>query len=257
MYDRWVANWTLEIKDSVAVITRPHSEEDALSFDAVTELADLLDTASAPRDEVSVVAITGTDGRFVPDVDRDELSRRSEGEAVSGDALAWHRVTVALESVPQPTVAAIDGKASGGSFLLAMACTFRLGSERSLFGPVELNLGVVGTDSSAHLVRLVGPAIGAELLLTKRDMDAATAKQMGLISEVLPSEGFDAKARQWCERIAALPAATVFAIKQAVRGSTGASRDELLGAQPPNSSAWVGGSGEDLVGVRNSTHTAS
>jgi enoyl-CoA hydratase/carnithine racemase len=227
----------LEIEDSVAVITFTHSENGSLSFAAVTELADLLDAVTASRDNASVVLLTGTDGRFVPDVDRDELSRRSEGEEVSGDVLAWHRVTAALRSLPQPTVAAIDGTAGGGGCLLALACTFRIGSERSVFGPVELNLEVVGTDSSAHLVRLVGATIGAELLLTERDMDAAAAKQLGFINEVLPSEDFATQARQWCQRIAALPPETVFAIKQAVDGSTSASRDDVLAAQPLNSSA--------------------
>jgi enoyl-CoA hydratase len=227
----------MEIDDSVAVITCTLAENDLLSFGAVSELADLVDTTSAPRDKVSVVVITGTDGRFVPDVDRDELARRSEGEAVNGDDLAWHRVSAALGSMPQPTVAAIDGNAGSGGCVLALACTIRIGSERFVFGPVEPHLGVVGTDSSANLVRLVGPAIGAELLLTERDLDAATAKQIGLINEVLPTKEFDAQARQWCHRIAVLPPATVFGIKQAVKGSTSASRNELLDAQPPNSSA--------------------
>jgi enoyl-CoA hydratase len=72
-----------------------------------------------------------------------KLTRRSEGEAVSGDDMAWHRATGALESVLQPTVGAIDGNASGGGCPIALACTFRIASQRSVFGPVELNLGVV------------------------------------------------------------------------------------------------------------------
>jgi hypothetical protein len=54
---------------------------------------------------VSLVVITGADGRFVPDVDREELARRAEGEEVSGDLLAWDRVTGALGSLPQPNTA--------------------------------------------------------------------------------------------------------------------------------------------------------
>jgi enoyl-CoA hydratase/carnithine racemase len=68
-------------------------------------------------------------------------------------------------------------------------------------------------------------------------MDAAAAKQVGLINEVLPTEGFASQARHWCQRAAAMPPATVFAVKQAVDGSTSASRDELFAVQPPNSSA--------------------
>jgi enoyl-CoA hydratase len=227
--------WVLEIEGSVAVITFTSPKDALLSLEQVTELADLLDGASVPRDEVSVVVLGGADGRFVPDLDQDELARWAKGEAVSGDVFAWDRVTGALRSLPQPTVAAIDGQAAGGGCLLALACTFRIGSERSVFGPVELNAGIVGTDSSAHLVRLVGPTLAAELFLTAREIDAATARQLGLLSEVLPSEGFDAQARQWCQRIAALPPETVFGVKQAVEGSTSVSRDDVLAAQPPNS----------------------
>ena len=236
-YDRHLGGWTLEIEGSVAVIASTHSQKDVLSLGAVTELADVLDSASAPRDEVSVVVLTGTDRRFVPDIDRDELARRSEGDAVRGDVLAWDRVTSALESMPQPTVSAIDGNAAGGGCVLALACTFRIASDRSVFGPVELNLGIVGTDTSANLVRLVGPATAAELLLTERQIDATAAKQVGLMTEVLPSEDFATQARQWCQRIAALPPVTVFAVKQAVQGSTSASRDEVFDLQPPSSSA--------------------
>ena len=225
----------MAIEDSVAVITFAASKDASLSLDAVSELADHLDTAGAPMGEVSVVMLTGTDGRFVADVNRDELARRSEGEEVSGDPRAWNRVVEALRSLPQPTVAAIDGPASGGGCLLALACTFRIGSERSVFGPVELDFGIVGTDSSADLVRVVGATTSAELLLTRRKVDGPTAKQIGLISEVLPSDGFDAQARRWCQSIAALPAATVFAVKQAVAGSTSASRDDILATLPPTS----------------------
>ena len=226
---------TLNIEDSVAVITFTSSQHDLLSFDAVTELADLLDAIRASSDETSVIMLTGTDGLFVPDIDRDELVRISEGEPVSGDILAWHRVVTALESLPQPTVAAIDGQAGGGGSVVALACTFRIASERSVFGPVEFDLGVIGTETTANLVRLVGPALGAELLLTGRQLDAPAAKQLGVINEVLASERFAAQARDWCQRITALPLATVFAVKRAVIGSTNVSWDELLDLQPPNS----------------------
>ena len=230
----------MEIEDSVAVIASTHSQKDVLSLVAVTELADLLDSVSAAAGEASMVVLTGTDGRFVPDVDREELVRRSEGEVVSGDVLAWHRVTSALQSMVQPTVAAIDGNAAGGGCVLALACTFRICSDRSLFGPVEQNLGILGTDTPTSLVRLVGPATAAELLLTERQLEAATAKQVGLMNEVLPSEDFAAHARRWCQPIAALRPVTVFAVKQAVQVSTSATRAEVLDLRSPDSSAQAG-----------------
>jgi enoyl-CoA hydratase len=225
----------LQIEDGIAVLRFQNSEDALLSLSVLTELADLLDSAGASRNEVSIVVLTGADGKFVPDVDRGELARRVEGEEVSGDASAWSRAVEALTSLPQPTVAAIDGEAVGGGSLLALACTLRIGSERSVFGPVELDFGIVGTESSAYLVRLVGKATAAELLLTRRELDAATAKEIGLINEVLPSEGFDAQVREWCQKIASLEPATVFAVKQALERSTPASRDDIVATLPPAS----------------------
>jgi enoyl-CoA hydratase len=223
----------LEVEGGVAVITSRHSAEQLLSLGELTELAALLDGARGLGDEASVVMLTGTDGRFLPDADREELSRRAEGGEVSGDGLAWHRVTTALRSMPQPTVAAIDGNARGGAGLLAVACTLRIASERSLFGPFDLDLGIIGTGTSAYLVRLVGPAVAYELLLSQRAIDAPAARGLGLTNELLPAESFAGHVRDWLQRITTFPTATVFAVKRAVEGSTSASRDDVLAALPP------------------------
>jgi enoyl-CoA hydratase len=235
-----MSHWSFSIgDDSVAVITFTSSKKDAsLSLAVVDELADLLESAARARERIAVIVLAGEGGSFLPDADRAEISRLAEGVEVSelsGDPKAWYRAGESLRSLRQPSVAVIDGPASGGACLLALACTFRIASERSVFGPVDLSLGIVGTHSSAHLVRLVGPTIAAELLLRRSELDAPVAKQIGLLSEVLPDEGFDAQARQWCEAIATLPRETVFAVKQAVEGSTATSRDDILATLPPNS----------------------
>jgi enoyl-CoA hydratase/carnithine racemase len=229
-----VGCWTLEIENGVAVITYTPAGNASLSFAAVAELAGLLETGSAVKDGVSVVVLTGSGGGFLPDGDRDELARIAEDGAGDGDALAWHRATTALRSLPQPTVAAIEGEARGGACLLALACTLRIAGDASVLGPLELGLGVVGTDISADLVRLAGPATAAVLLLTGRQVDAASAKQLGLVDELLPTDDFAARARDWCQRIATSPPDAVFAIKQAVEWSTSASRGDLRASQPPN-----------------------
>jgi hypothetical protein len=71
--------WRVELDDRVAVITSTHSESDLLTFDALAELAELLDAASAQWDAVSVVMIRAADGRFLPDVDRDEADSKVRG----------------------------------------------------------------------------------------------------------------------------------------------------------------------------------
>jgi enoyl-CoA hydratase/carnithine racemase len=172
------------------------------------------------------VLITGSGDHFLPDVDYEELQRLTEPEPIVGDPLAWYRVTSALEALPQPTVAAIDGEAAGGGCLLALACTFRLASERAAIGSVALDMGVLGTESPSHLVPLVGPAVAADLLMTSRHLKPSEAKQLGLLNEVLPTADFSEHVREWCRRMAEQPPGLMQAIKHAVIQEAGSSRDE-------------------------------
>jgi enoyl-CoA hydratase len=109
-----------------------------------------------------------------------------------------------------------------------LACTLRIGSERADVGQFEVNLGIVGADSAERLTRLVGPAIGAELLLTDRIVEADEARRLGLLNDVLPAEGFPDHVHDWCERITRNPPATVFAAKRAVVDGFCVNRDEAL-----------------------------
>jgi enoyl-CoA hydratase len=171
--------------------------------------------------------LTGAEGRFVPDIDRDEFTRAFEYGPVNGDQTSWARATTALGSLPQPTVAAIDGAASGGGCLLALACTLRLGSERAMVGPIEPWLGLVGTDSVKNLVRVAGSGVAAEMLLTRSELTASEAKVAGLLNRVLPTDGFPDHARDLCRQIAEQPQEKLFTIKAKIAKEMCVSNKEL------------------------------
>jgi enoyl-CoA hydratase len=189
-----------------------------MSLAAMTELAQLLDDVGTRTDEVTVVVLTGgVDRYFIAHADLDDLAALGRGEQIEGDPTAWRRALSTLESMPQPTVAAIDGQAWGGGCETALACTMRVGSQRAHLGQPEVSVGIIpGAGGTQRLPRLVGSGIGAELCLTGRIVDAEEALRIGLLNAILPSEQFLQEVRRWCGQLTRNPPAAVFAAKRAV-----------------------------------------
>lgn len=216
--DGVVSTWSLDVRDRIAVLTFTRPPANWIDLASMTELAERLEALAARTDDVTVVMLTGgVDGYFIAHADLDDLARIAVGELPPGDPRAWTRALGLLESMPQPTVAAIDGQAWGGGCETALACTMRLASSRAHLGQPEVAVGIIpGAGGTQRLPRLVGRAIGAELCLSGRIVDAEEAKRIGLVNDVLPTEGFVAAARAWCGRIAGHAPGAVFATKRAV-----------------------------------------
>jgi enoyl-CoA hydratase/carnithine racemase len=106
---RW---WNVDVADRIAVLTFTRPPSNWMSIAAMTELADALDEIAGRTSDVTVVVLTGgVDGYFIAHADLDDLASLGRGESVEGDPRAWRRALSTLESMPQPTVAAIDGQA--------------------------------------------------------------------------------------------------------------------------------------------------
>ena len=210
-------SWSEERHGAVAVLTFRRPPANWMNILSMTELVGHLERL-AEADDVTVVMLTGgLDGYFVAHADLDDLAKLSRGEDVGGDLTAWTRALDLLETMPQPTVAAIDGQAWGGGCEISLACTLRIGSERAHLGQPEVSVGIIpGAGGTQRLPRLVGSAVGAELCLSGRIVQADEAHRIGLLNEVLPGEGFREAAIEWCGRIARHSPAAVFAAKEAV-----------------------------------------
>jgi enoyl-CoA hydratase/carnithine racemase len=210
--------WTLEQHDGVAVLTFRREPANWMDLVSMGELADHLAALAEQTDAVRVVMLTGgLDGYFIAHADLDDLAKLAKGQPIDGDLGSWARALHLLESMPQPTVAAIDGQAWGGGCETSLACTMRIGSARAHLGQPEIVVGIIpGAGGTQRLPRLVGGARGAELCLTGRIVDAEEALRIGLLNAVLPAEGFRAGAIEWCQQVSRHPAAAVFAAKRAV-----------------------------------------
>ena len=131
------------------------------------------------------VIVTGAgDKAFVAGADIKELSglEAEEAERVS---LNGQQVFQAIEGLPKPVVAAVNGYALGGGAELAMACHLRIAGENAQIGLPEVTLGLIpGYGGTQRLSRLIGKPQALEIILTGKLVNAERARQMGLVNMV-------------------------------------------------------------------------
>ena len=174
---------TVSSEDGVAVVTvnRPDALN-ALDLPTLTELRDRL-LELAGDESARVVVLTGAGEKaFVAGADIKYMS----GLDVAG-ARAWgelgHSCGRLLETMPKPTIAAINGFALGGGCELALACDLRYASRTAKLGQPESNLAIIpGWGGTQRLARVCGLGVAKDLILTGRIVDAEEALRIGLVS---------------------------------------------------------------------------
>ena len=182
-------NIRLDIEGGQAIlkIERPKALN-ALNAATLGELEAALREVS--KDErVRALIITGAGEKaFVAGADIAEMATMTTAQARQFAGLG-HRVFHLVEALSVPTIAAINGYALGGGCELALCCDLIYASERAKFGQPEVNLGVIpGFGGTQRLSRLVGRARAMELIFTGEAIDAAKAKEIGLVLDVVPAE---------------------------------------------------------------------
>jgi len=170
--------------DGVAVVILQNGKVNALSSEVLRQL--LAVAESLIRDPPGAVVITGGERVFAAGADISEFAGPEEARII-GDLFL--RALTAVADIPRATIAAVSGFALGGGCELALACDFRIGSERSTFGQPEVLLGIIpGGGGTQRLARLLGPARAKDIIFTGRQVGAAEALAMGLIDEIVPSD---------------------------------------------------------------------
>lgn len=203
----------------VITLNRP-DKLNALNIKLLHELHEAIGSiASEPS--VRGVIITGSGEKaFAAGADIAELNKLDEstGEEYSRRG---HAAFSAIERLPVPVIAAVNGFALGGGCELAMACHIRLASERAKFGQPEVNLGIIpGFGGTQRLTRLVGVARAIEYNLTGDMIDAQTAERIGLANHVYPPEQLMDKAVEMMLKIIAKgPIAIERALRAVVEGA--------------------------------------
>jgi enoyl-CoA hydratase len=172
-------------EDAVALVTVDRQDAmNALDVLTLTMLRDEL-SALAGADDVRAVVLTGAcDRAFIAGADIKYMSGLGVEEAMTWGALG-HEVGRLLETMPKPTIAAVNGFALGGGCELALACDIRYASSSAKLGQPEVNLGIIpGWGGTQRLARVCGLGVAKELIFTGRTVDAEDALRIGLVNAV-------------------------------------------------------------------------
>ena len=165
--------------------------------------------------DVRVVLVTGAGGAFcaggdvkgMHDSHQSGVPRagRPTDLAAAVDHLRDRQraVSMALNEFPMPVVAALPGAAAGAGLSIALAADIRLAAERAILVTAFANVGASGDfGGSWFLTQLVGPAKAKELYFTSPRLSSGEALELGLVNVVLPDEGFEQAALDWCHDLA-------------------------------------------------------
>jgi enoyl-CoA hydratase len=175
--------------EGVAVVTvdRPDALN-ALDRPTLTALRDRL-AELAGDDEVRAVVLTGAGDRaFIAGADIKYMSSLDVHEAREWGRLG-HEVGRLLETMPKPTIAAVNGFALGGGCEFALACDIRYASTNAKLGQPEVNIGIIpGWGGTQRLARVCGLGFAKELVYTGRMVGADEARERGLVNAVFAPE---------------------------------------------------------------------
>jgi len=178
----------------VGLITLRRPERlNALSFETVGPLYRAIERVKVDND-VQVVVLTGAGRGFCSGLDLED-----HGAPPGIDGLPLSRIAIrameymsnlvpALRALPQPVIAAVHGPAYGGGFCLTLGADIRLAGESARFRGAGINNGLTGTELGVSwlLPRAIGASRAFEIILSGRELDAAEAERIGLVSRVVP-----------------------------------------------------------------------
>ena len=170
--------------DETAWITLDRPEKkNALPLDGWHELADALDRAS---EEARVAVLTGSGDAFCAGDDIATLADLETEADVRALADGLCAGLYGVETCPIPVVAAVNGLAYGGGFELVAAADLAVASEAATFALPETRIGAFPPYAVSRIGDLCGKKRLLELALTGDPVDAATAREWGLVNRVVP-----------------------------------------------------------------------
>jgi enoyl-CoA hydratase len=178
---------------------------------AVIELLDNALSSVETDSDVRAVVIRGEGRGFCSGLDLRDIEQMGTG------GLTFEKVIARLQKLPVPTIAAVHGDALTGGLVLALTCDLRIASEGARLGMTPARIGYLPTYwIFRKFVESVGPANTAEIMYLADPVDAARAREMGLVHKVVPDDSLLSAANKWAATIAGNAPLSVRAMKQMI-----------------------------------------
>jgi methylglutaconyl-CoA hydratase len=224
------ANHLVEIESGIArvVLNRP-DVHNALDDRLIGDLTLSLEKIAADR-AVRLVLLTGQGTSFCAGGDLNWMRRTADYtyEQNLADAMNLAKLLATLNTLPQPTLALVNGPAYGGGVGLVACCDIAIAAETAKFSLSEVRLGLIPATISPYVVRKIGESKARRYFLTAEVFEAADAEKIGLVHEVVAASGLAEAAGWFIKRLREGGPASQAAAKQLIARVAGAPIDEAL-----------------------------
>ena len=194
----------------VALVTLNRPERmNSMAFDVMLPLRDALDDLRNDND-VRAIVLTGAGRGFSSGADHKSAGSIPHVQGLTRPSFGLRsmqvldEVILGLRKLNQPVIAAVNGAAIGGGLCLALACDIRVAGASAYFRAAGINNGLTASELglSYLLPRAIGTSRAFELMLTGRDVDAAEAERIGLVSRQVADDELLDTCFELAERIA-------------------------------------------------------
>ena len=208
-------------------LNRP-DKRNAISAAMIADLQTALDEIE--NSHARVVILTGAGKAFCSGMDLEMLAAIAQQSAAENqeDSRRLAKLFRRIWSFPRPLIAAVNGAALAGGCGIATLCDFTLAVPEAKFGYTEVKIGFLPALVSVFLIRQIGEKRTRDLLLTGRIIEAAEAKELGLVNEIVPAEKLLERSRELAQLLIAASPASLSRAKRLMTSAAAAGVDADL-----------------------------
>ncbi|MGB2624827.1 MAG: enoyl-CoA hydratase-related protein [Candidatus Acidiferrum sp.] len=220
---------TLETSGELATLTINRPEKrNAISERMISEMQSALDAIESSHARVAI--LTGAGKCFCAGMDLEMLATIATQSAAENmeDSRRLAKMFRRIWSFSKPLIAAVNGAALAGGCGLATLCDFTIAVPEAKFGYTEVRIGFLPAIVSVFLTRQIGDKHARDLLLTGRLVEAAEAKALGLITEIVPREHLLERAHELADVLISASPVSLTRAKRLLTSAAAASVDADL-----------------------------